>query len=80
MKMEKKMENLLKTEGISYMGFGIVGKAVMTDSVLTPEAKSHLRLSCFLLPEPGNPAFPHGQKFSLILVLARNAIIPTLSY
>ena len=32
MKMEKKMENLLKTEGISYMGFGIVGKAVMTDS------------------------------------------------
>ena len=40
MKMEKKMENLLKTDGISCMGFGIVGKAVMMDSVLTPEAKA----------------------------------------
>ena len=50
MKMEKKMENLLKTEGISYMGFGIVGKAVMTDSVLTPEAKA---ISCFLCRSQG---------------------------
>ena len=40
MKMEQKMENLLKTDGISCMGFGIVGKAVMMDSVLTPEAKA----------------------------------------
>ena len=36
MKMEKRIEHRLKSEGIACMGFGIVGKAVMADASLTP--------------------------------------------
>ncbi len=62
--MEKRIEHRLKSEGIACMGFGIVGKAVMADASLTPEAKAiyaYLASLCRCrrkqFPHPGQNSF-----------------------
>ena len=61
MKMEKRIEHRLKSEGIACMGFGIVGKAVMADASLTPEAKAiYAYLASFA--GAGESSFPTRDK------------------
>ena len=70
MKMGKKMEHRLKTEGIACMGFGIVGKAVMADASLTPEAKAiYAYLASFA--GAGESSFPTRDKILSDLALGK---------
>ena len=71
MKMEKRIEHRLKSEGIACMGFGIVGKAVMADASLTPEAKAiYAYLASFA--GAGESSFPTRDKILSDLNLGKD--------
>ncbi len=71
MKMEKRIEHRLKTEGIACMGFGIVGRAVMADTSLTPEAKAiYAYLASFA--GAGESSFPTRDKILSDLALGKD--------